>query len=48
MILNFFVMIILLNFLIAQVSQSYDNVMGKEEVFIYMMKAEFNREVIAF
>jgi len=46
--LQFFMLVILLNFLIAQVSQSYDNVMGKEELYIYLMKAEFNREYLAF
>lgn len=44
---QFFMLVVLLNFLIAQVSQSYDEVVGQEERIIYRMKADFNKEVMA-
>lgn len=44
---QFFILIVLLNFLIAQVSQSYDEVVGQEERIIYNMRADFNKEVMA-
>ena len=40
------VLIILLNFLIAIISQSYENVMSKLEVFKYKTRADFNLECL--
>lgn len=37
-------MVILLNFLIAQVSQSYDNIIGQEEKHVYLMRGDLNLE----
>jgi hypothetical protein len=38
------ILIILLNFLIALVSQSYENVKSKEEIYKYKQRVEMNRE----
>jgi hypothetical protein len=43
---QFVVLILLLNFLIAIVSQSYENVMQKTDFFIYNQRLELNRETI--
>lgn len=41
----FFNLIILLNFLIAIISQSYDDVMGKEKMNRYLSRCDLNAEV---
>lgn len=41
-------LVILLNFLIAQVSQSYDCIIGEEVQYVYMMKADLNFEIMPF
>ena len=41
---EFFMLIILTNFLIAIISQSYDDVMSKEQIFNYMSKCDLNIE----
>jgi len=43
---QFTVLIILLNFLIAIVSQSYENVMQKLEIFKYKVRVDFNVECL--
>ena len=43
---QFLVLIILLNFLIAIISQSYENVMTKLEVFKYKTRVDFNLECL--
>lgn len=40
----FFMLIILLNFLIAIISQSYDSVMTRQEQIVYHARCEFNVE----
>ena len=39
-------MIILLNFLIAIISQSYENVMSKSAIFKYKQRAQLNQECL--
>ena len=41
---EFFMLIILLNFLIAIISQSYDAVMTKEMIFLYEARCDYNCE----
>ena len=41
---QFLVLVILLNFLIAIISQSYENVMTKLDVFKYQTRVDFNLE----
>jgi len=41
---QFFILIILLNFLIAVISQSYENVMSKAVISKYRQRAQLNRE----
>ena len=43
---QFVILILLLNFLIAIVSQSYEEVMQKTDFFIYNQRLELNRETI--
>lgn len=47
---QFFVLIILLNFLIAVISQSYENVMNSASILTYNSRCEWNAEMyqIAF
>lgn len=42
---EFFILIILLNFLIAIISQSYDEVMSREEINRYQSRCELNGEI---
>lgn len=42
---EFFILIVLLNFLIAIIGQSYDEVMSKEEIDRYQSRVELNIEV---
>jgi hypothetical protein len=42
---SFFILIVLLNFLIAIISQAYDEVMTKEEIERYKARADLNIEV---
>ena len=43
---QFLVLVILLNFLIAIISQSYENVMTKLEIFKYKTRVDFNLECL--
>ena len=43
---QFFVVIILLNFLIAVISQSYENVMNKQDIKKYEYIADLNEEAL--
>jgi len=43
---QFIILILLLNFLIAIVSQSYENVMQQSEIFLYNQRLELNSETI--
>jgi hypothetical protein len=42
---EFFILIVLLNFLIAIIGQSYDEVMSKEEIDRYNSRCDLNIEV---
>ena len=41
---TFFMIVILLNFLIAVISQSYEKVIEQQLIYSYMHKAELNEE----
>ena len=43
---QFFVVIILLNFLIAVIGQSYENVMSKQDIKKYQDMADLNEEAL--
>ena len=41
---QFFILIIMLNFLIAVISQTYDQVMSQSQILLYKRKADLNHE----
>ena len=43
---QFLILIVLLNFLIAIISQSYENVMSKQEIYKYQQRVQMNKECL--